>query len=83
MSVRKINAAHTTQEECPNRTWQAQAEALAAAFRSQSVDSEGQAEGREGAASTHRVTMETMPPSNRELELGVFACSQLKIENGI
>ncbi|KAI4584607.1 hypothetical protein MJG53_007886 [Ovis ammon polii x Ovis aries] len=47
MSVRKINAAHTTQEECPNRTWQVQAEALAAAFRSQSVDSEGQAEGRE------------------------------------
>ena len=52
-------------------------------FSVQSVDSEGQAEGREGAASTHRVTMETMPPSNRKLELGVFACSHLKIENGI
>lgn len=52
-------------------------------FSVQSVDSEGQAEGGEGAPSTHRVTVETVPLSNKELELGVFACSQLKIENAI
>ena len=52
-------------------------------FSVQSVDSEGQAEGGEGAPSTHRVTVEAVPFSSRELELGVFACSQLKTGNGI